>query len=68
MAFMVDGVQATSLDTNSLRVVGNDPIRASATSRLTGLTPGAHTFTAMYRLVGSGSVTFNARDLTVISA
>ena len=42
--------------TNSLRVAGNDPVRASATALITGLTPGPHTFTAVYRSVGSGTV------------
>jgi Collagen triple helix repeat (20 copies) len=66
MSFMLDGVQQTALDMNSLRVAGNNPVRASATSLITGLTPGTHIFTAMYKLVGSGTATFNARAITVI--
>jgi hypothetical protein len=64
MSVSVDGGPA--LDMNSLRVAGNDAVRATAESLITGLTPGSHTFLAMYKLVGSGSVTFNARAITVI--
>jgi len=66
MSVMVDNVQTTALDINSLRVAGNDAIRASATTLLTGLTPGSHTFTAVYRLNGSGIATFSSRTITVI--
>jgi hypothetical protein len=34
---------------------------------ITGLTAGEHTFTAMYKRVGSGAdATFNARQMTVM--
>ena len=53
-------------DANSLRVFGNDPVRASATVLIIGLTPGSCTFTAVYRNVGSGISTFSVRTITVI--
>jgi hypothetical protein len=62
----VDGVLPSN-DANSLRVFGNDPVRASSTALVTGLTPNVeHVFTAVYRNVGSGSSTFSARTITVI--
>ena len=64
MSVSVDGLPA--LDTNSLRVEGPNPVRASVTTLITGLTPGSHTFTAMYKVVGVGQATFNARAITVI--
>jgi hypothetical protein len=58
---------SVALDTNSLRVTGTSPVRASITLLLTGLTPGnTVTFGAVYKLVGSGTATFNARQITVI--
>jgi hypothetical protein len=59
-----------ALDTNSLRVAGEDPVRASVTVLISGLTPGnTVTFTAVYKRVGSGDpATFNARQITVIPA
>ena len=67
MKVEVDGV-TIPFDDNSLRVVGNDPVRASALALITGLTPGSHTFTAVYKHVGSGTSTFSARTITVIRA
>jgi hypothetical protein len=65
MSVSLDG--SVALDTNSLRVSGNNPVRASVTLLLTGLTPGnTVTFEAVYKLVGSGTATFNARQITVI--
>jgi len=56
-----------ALDANSLRVTGNNPVRASVTLLLTGLTPGINiTFRAVYKMIGSGTATFNARQITVI--
>jgi hypothetical protein len=58
-----------ALDTNSLRVTGENPVRASVTLLLTGLAPGTTTFAAMYKRIGSGDdATFNARQITVIPA
>ena len=65
MNVQVDAVPVPN-DANSLRVFGNDPVRASATALITGLTPGVHTFTAVYKNVGSGTSTFSARTITVI--
>jgi hypothetical protein len=39
--------------------------RASATSVITGLTPGSNTFTAKYRITG-GTGTWRDRDIVVI--
>jgi hypothetical protein len=66
MSVMIDGNQATALDINSLRVAGNNAVRATATALLTNLSPGSHTFTAVCKLVGSGTATFAARTITVI--
>jgi len=63
------GPGVTASDANTLRVAGNDAIRASATSLITGLTPGAScTFTSVYKLSGSGFATFGARNIVVIPA
>jgi hypothetical protein len=53
-------------DANSLRVAGNEPIRASATALLTNLNPGLNVFTAKYREVGSGFATFADRNIVVV--
>ena len=59
---------SVALDTNSLRVTGNDPVRASVMVLISGLTPGLTVnFTAVYKKIGSGA-TFNARQITVIPA
>ena len=65
MSVSIDG--SAALDTNSLRVNGETPVRASVTALLTALVPGPHVFTAVYKNVGcaTGS-TFNARQITVI--
>jgi hypothetical protein len=63
MSVSVDG--GTALDTNSLRVTGASPVRASVVSLITQ-TPGSHTFTAVGKLSGSGTATFNARTITVL--
>jgi hypothetical protein len=58
---------SVALDTNSLRVTGPNPVRSSVTVLIGGLTPGANvTFTAVYKLNGSGNATFNARQITVL--
>ena len=60
---------SVALDTNSLRVTGQDPVRASVTVLIAGLTPGTLShFTAVYKLIGNGTATFNARQITVIPA
>ena len=60
---------SVALDTNSLRVDGRNPVRASVTLLITGLTPGLTVnFTAVYKQVGTGGATFNARQITVIPA
>lgn len=40
--------------------------RASATSVISGLTPGSNTFTAKYKAGGGGTASFNARELIVV--
>jgi len=58
---------SVALDANSLRVTGQDPVRASITVLITNLTPGVTiTFEAVYKLVGAGTATFNARQIIVI--
>ena len=72
MSFTIDN--SVALDTNSLRVTGVDPVRASVTLLVTGLTPGnTVTFRAAYkrvpfgnRGVGGEPARFNARQITVI--
>jgi hypothetical protein len=66
-AFMSVSIDnSAALDTNSLRVTGANPVRASVTVLLAGLIPGSHTFTAVYKMIGNGTATFNARQITVI--
>ncbi len=62
---------SVALDANSLRVTGENPVRASVTVLITNLTPGVSiTFTAVYKNVPLGgtlgSATFNARQIIVI--
>ena len=59
---------SVALDANSLRVTGDDPVRASITVLITSLTPGAPiTFAAVYKNIGCGTgATFNARQIIVI--
>ena len=64
MSVSIDG--SFALDTNSLRVTGDREVRASVMVLLTGLTPGTHTFTTVYKRIGSGTATVNARQITVI--
>jgi hypothetical protein len=55
-----------ALDANSLRVTGPNPVRASITVLITALTPGETiTFEAVYKLIGTGTATFNARQIIV---
>jgi hypothetical protein len=59
---------SVALDANSLRVTGENALRASITVLITGLTPGVTiTFEAVYKNIGcaTGS-TFNARQIIVI--
>jgi hypothetical protein len=69
-AFMSVAVSGASTvapsDVRAFVVAGNDPVRASATALITGLSSaGPLTFTAVYR-VNSGTGTFANRDITVI--
>jgi hypothetical protein len=67
MSVSLDG--STALDTNSLRVTGNDPVRASVMVLIGSLTPGLTVnFAAVYKQIGNGAATFNARQITVIPA
>jgi hypothetical protein len=60
---------SVALDTNSLRVTGANPVRASVTVLISGLTPGLTVhFAAVCKMIGSGTATFNARQITVIPA
>ena len=65
MSVSLDG--GVAVEANALKVTSNnDPFRASATSLFSGVAPGQRTFTAVYRLDGSGSATFELRSLIVI--
>jgi hypothetical protein len=65
-SFAVSGASTVAAtDARALEVQGNNAVRASATSVVTGLTPGANTFTAKYRTT-AGTATFAARDIVVI--
>jgi hypothetical protein len=66
MSVSVDGAPAS--DQDSLRVFGLAAFRATAATLITGLTPGSHTFTAVYKVnpPGPGTATFVARDITVV--
>jgi ethanolamine utilization microcompartment shell protein EutL len=69
MSVTVDGAIPLAVgDPSSLRVAGNNAVRASATALVTGLSPGSHTFSATYRLQGSGTATFSDRNIVVIPA
>jgi hypothetical protein len=60
---------SVALDTNSLRVTGANPVRASVTVLIGGLTPGLSVnFRAVYKMIGNGTAIFNARQITVIPA
>jgi len=60
---------SVALDTNSLRVTGANPVRASVTVLIGGLTPGLTVnFRAVYKMIGNGTAIFNARQITVIPA
>jgi hypothetical protein len=66
MSFAVSGASTVpASDDRALVVAGNDLVRASATSLVTGLTAGSNTFTAQYR-VNQGIGTFQVRDIIVI--
>ena len=58
-----------ALDTNSLRVTGDDPVRASVTVLITSLTPGSdHLHAPCTSRSVAGTATFNARQIIVIPA
>jgi hypothetical protein len=63
-----------ALDANSLRVTGDNPVRASITVLITNLTPGnVINFSAVYRAANNTGAsdttgTFNARQIIVIPA
>ena len=57
----------SAVDANAVMVTSNnDPFRASATSLFSGVAPGQRTFTAVYKLIGSGSAHFLNRSIIVI--
>jgi hypothetical protein len=66
MSYAVSGLTTVAAsDGRALQVQGQNFTRASATSVITGLTPGSNTFTAKYRTSGNTS-TFRDRDIVVI--
>lgn len=68
MSFAVSG--ANTIAASDAHCVGvgesNPDHRVSATTILTGLTPGSTTFTAKYHNIGSGTTHFLDRDIAVI--
>jgi hypothetical protein len=65
-SYAVSGASTVAAtDGRALQVQGQNFTRASATSVITGLTPGSNTFTSKYR-VSSGTGTFRDRDIVVI--
>jgi len=66
MSYAVSGATTVAaIDGRALQVQGSNFTRASATSVITGLTPGSNTFTAKYRITG-GTGTWRDRDIVVI--
>jgi hypothetical protein len=67
MSFAVSGAstQAAS-DARSLILLGNALQQSTASFVVSGLTPGSTTFTAQYRVSGSGTATFSNRSMFVI--
>jgi hypothetical protein len=67
MSFALSGTntQAAS-DARSLILLGNALQQSTASFVFSGLTPGSTTFTAQYKVSGSGTATFSNRSMWVI--
>lgn len=67
MSFSISGSAGTVAhdDNNGLYMKGTDPVRASATSLVTGLTAGQAGTVTLSHLVTSGTGTFNRRRISV---
>jgi hypothetical protein len=64
MSFSATGV--TAADSNAVILAGSALQRASATSVISGLTPGSNTFTAKYRNQGTGALTCSYQDRLIM--
>jgi hypothetical protein len=67
MSFALSGAntQAAS-DSRALILLGNNLQQSTASFVVSGLTPGSTTFTAQYKVSGSGTATFSNRSMFVI--
>jgi hypothetical protein len=66
MSYTVTGASSiAATDAHAFQVRGNNTVRASATSVVSGLTSGSNVFTAKYH-VDAGTGTWANRDITVI--
>ena len=67
MSFAVSGATTqAATDARSLILLGNALQQSTASFVLSGLNPGSTTFTAQYKVSGSGTATFSNRSLFVI--
>jgi hypothetical protein len=67
MSFAVSGATTmAATDTRALVLLGNNLQQASASFVVTGLNAGSTTFTAKYKVSGSGTATFSNRSIWVI--
>ena len=67
MSFTVSGASTRPASDATVVVLAAQTLqRASATSLLTGLTPGTTTFTAVYRAEGQGSLDCTFSDRTIV--
>ena len=67
MSFAVSGATTMApTDARALVLLGNDLQQSSASFVVSGLNPGSNTFTAQYKVDGSGTATFLNRSMWVI--
>ncbi len=64
MSLAVTGASTmAATDARALILLGNNLQQSSASFVLSGLTPGSNTFTAQYKVAGSGTGTFSNRSM-----
>jgi hypothetical protein len=56
----------SAVDARSVILLGNNLQQSTASFVMSGLTPGSTTFTAQYKVSGSGTATFSNRSIFVI--
>jgi hypothetical protein len=67
MSFAISGnTTMSATDTRALILLGNNLQQSSASFVVSGLNPGSNTFTAQYRVQGSGTATFSNRSMWAI--